>query len=83
MTTAPAPDTGFELPNATDRAFTWTYDPMHFPQPLPPLSQNIMRSIMTNAFQIETAFANGYPFMKNFGPPPPTAEVLEKGVFRI
>ncbi|MEO6397297.1 MAG: PEP-utilizing enzyme [Tepidiformaceae bacterium] len=83
MTTAPTPDAGFELPTASDRQFTWMYDPMHFPQPLPPLSQDIMRSIMTNAFQIETAFAHGYPFMKDFGPPQPTEEVLEKGVLRI
>ncbi|MGI8927340.1 MAG: PEP-utilizing enzyme [Tepidiformaceae bacterium] len=83
MTTVPAPDTGFELPNAPDRAFTWMYDPMHWPQPLPPLSQDIVRSIMTGAFQVETAFVNGYPFMKDYGPPPPTPEVLEKGAVRI
>ena len=80
---ATAPDTGFELPNAADRAFTWLYDPMHFPQPLPLLSQDIIRCIMTNAFQLETVFPNGYPFMKDYAPPPPTAEVLEKGAVRI
>ncbi len=73
----------FELPAECDSASTWQYDPMHMPRPLPPLSQAMLRAVNTYAFGLETAFVHGFSFVKDFAPPPPTAEVIEKGVVKI
>lgn len=81
--TAPSPEVTFELPVGCDTSTTWAYDSMHFPHPLPPLIQELLRSVNTHAFGIETAFVHGYAFQKDFAPPPPTPEVIEKGVVPI
>ena len=81
--TNPTPEAPFELPAGCDASAPWAYDPMHFPRPFPPLGQEALRSINQNAFGLETAFSHGYAFTKDFTPPPPTQEVLEKGVVRI
>ena len=79
MTTAPAPEAEFKLPDGCDATSNWRFDSMHFPHALPPLSQDVMRAVMQHAFGVETAIVNGYAFMKDFAPPPPTQEVIEKG----
>lgn len=81
--TTPTPPKPFELPDGYDATAPWNFDPMHFPRPLPALGQETLRAVNQNAFGLETAFANGYAFTKNLAPPPPTPEVLEKGVVRI
>jgi pyruvate,water dikinase len=59
------------------------HDPMHFPHPLPRLTQEMLIMANTHAFGLESTFVNNFAFMKDFAPPPPTPEVLEKGVVRI
>lgn len=80
MTTAPQPEATFELPPGLDASRTWQYDPMHFPRPLPRLSQELLRTVIQEAFGLDAAFSNGYAYMRDFSPPPPTPEVIEKGI---
>ncbi|MFN0147944.1 MAG: PEP-utilizing enzyme [Dehalococcoidia bacterium] len=69
--------------NPEDAAAPWMYDAMHFSKPFPRLGQEFFRAVNREAFGLDTVFANGYGFTKNFAPPPPTAEVLERGVVNI
>jgi rifampicin phosphotransferase len=78
--TAPSPEITFELPAGCDPTATWSFDPMHNARPLPLLGQELVRANMEHAFGLEVAFVHGYQFSKNFTPPPPTQEVLARGI---
>ena len=80
MTTAPPSESPFALPAGLDASKTWQYDPMHFPRPLPRLSQELLRVVIEEAFGLDAAFSNGYAYTRDFSPPPPTPEVIEKGI---
>jgi phosphohistidine swiveling domain-containing protein len=62
---------------------TWVYDPMHFASALPRLSQEFYQAVNKEAFGLDSVFINGYLFTRDFTPPPPTPEVLEKGAAKI
>ncbi len=83
--TSPAPRTfanPFERPE--DAASTWTHDPMHFPHPLPPLSQAMMRAVFREAFGANSTFVDGYFYIEGLGgPPPPTEEIIARGAVTI
>lgn len=66
-----------------DAESSWAFDPMHFASALPRLSQEFYRTANAEAFGLESLFVNGYLFTKDFAPPPPTQEVLERGVVNI
>ncbi len=81
---SPAPrtfDAPFDRPE--DAAGSWTHDPMHFPHPLPPLSQDMMLNVFLTAFGYRGTFVQGYLFTEGAGPPPPTEEVLARGAVTI
>ena len=58
---------------------SWVHDRLHAPWVQPPLTQALFERIMAIAFGLPTVFVNGYGFMRNFGPPPPTPEVEARG----
>ncbi len=66
-----------------DALMTWVMDAMHFPRPLPPLGANVFASAMEQAFGARVAVVNGFAFLGNYGPPPPTPEVMQRGAFDV
>ena len=72
-----------EFATPDEAAATWAYDPMHFAIALPRLAQSFYKTINTEAFGLDSKVVNGYLFTRDFAPPPPTQEVLEKGVVKI
>src|SRR5215217_6391896 len=58
---------------------SWVLDRLHWPQAMAPLYQAVHERIMAVAFEIPSIFVNGYAFAKDFGPPPPTPDVIERG----
>jgi pyruvate,water dikinase len=58
---------------------SWVLDRLHYPWPQPPLTQAIFEKVMAIAFGVPTVFVNNYGFMKDYGPPPSTPEVEERG----
>src|SRR2546423_5627468 len=58
---------------------SWVLDRLHWPQAMAPLYQALHERIMAVAFEIPSIFVNGYAFAKDFGPPPATPDVNERG----
>jgi pyruvate,water dikinase len=58
---------------------SWVLDRLHWPQAMAPLYQAVHQRIMAVAFEIPSIFVNGYGFAKDFGPPPATPDVNERG----
>src|SRR4051812_3343640 len=57
----------------------WGFDRLHYPRPQAPLTQAFFERIMSLAFDVPTIFVNNYAFMREYGPPEPPPEVLERG----
>ena len=76
---------GFEVTwhDPEDARSIWAIDRIHFASPLAPLGEDFYAVIVGVGWGARTAFANGYLFIKDFGPPPTPAEVLEIGARRI
>jgi pyruvate,water dikinase len=76
---------GFEVTwhDPEDAGSVWAIDRIHFASPLAPLGEDFYAVIVGVGWGTRTAFANGYLFMKDFGPPPTPDEVLEMGAKRI
>ncbi len=66
-----------------DAAIPWTPDLMHFPRPLPPLTTEVLRGAIENVFNGRFISVNGYAFMHNYAPPPPTPEVIQRGAVTV
>ena len=66
-----------------DAQQSWTWDPMHFPRPNPPLSALVLEAFERDIFSARTVFVNGYAYTLNRMPPPPTPEVIERGPFEV
>jgi pyruvate,water dikinase len=58
---------------------SWVLDRLHWPQAMAPLYQAVHERILAIAFEIPSIFVNGYAFAKDFGPPPATPDVIERG----
>ena len=58
---------------------SWVLDRLHWPQAQAPLYQALHRRILAVAFEIPCVFVNGYGYARNFGPPPATPDVNERG----
>jgi pyruvate,water dikinase len=58
---------------------SWVLDRLHWPQAMAPLYQAVHERILAVAFEIPSVFVNGYAFGKDFGPPPATPDVIERG----
>jgi rifampicin phosphotransferase len=58
---------------------SWVLDRLHWPQAMAPLYRAVHERIMAVAFEIPSIFVNGYAFAKDFGPPPATPDVNERG----
>jgi len=57
----------------------WAIDRNHFAHPLPPLAQELVRSLAGKTWERQVAFVNGYLYFKDYGPPPTPPEVIERG----
>jgi len=83
MATVSTERPSFELPPGCDPNASWMMDAMHFPRPLPLLSQEILGTTLRDAFKLDVTFVNGFGYARDYAPPPPTAEVMEKGAVPI
>ena len=62
---------------------SWVLDRLHWPQAMSPLYQAVHERIMAVAFEIPAIFVNGYGFARDFGPPPATPDVNERGPIAV
>jgi phosphohistidine swiveling domain-containing protein len=58
---------------------TWTYDPVHFPRPIAPLTGDIVERLIPVSHGCRAAVVNGYVYMQDYSPPPPPPEVMARG----
>jgi pyruvate,water dikinase len=63
-----------------DAAITWSFDGMHHPAPLAPLTQHINRVNNEHVFKGRTRYVNGYAFSLLTGIPAPPREAFSKGI---
>jgi rifampicin phosphotransferase len=66
-----------------DAKSVWAIDRIHFASPLTPLGEDYYAVVVRTGWEVRVAFANGYLFIKDFGPPPTPPEVHELGPKRI
>ena len=76
MATISTEHSAFELPPGCDPNASWMMDAMHFPRPLPMLSQEILGTTLRDAFKREVTFVNGFGYARDYAPPPPTASAV-------
>ena len=69
--------------NPADAAITWTFDQVHAPRPLPPLSMHIWAEFYRAVLGAPVAVANGYGFFGNMDIPAPTDEIMRRGVIDV
>lgn len=67
MVLQPSDDFSVEWPDPTDAGFTWFWDNMHCPRPLPPLAADLTRG-WQQAIGMRRLVVNGYMYM-SFGAP--------------
>jgi phosphohistidine swiveling domain-containing protein len=58
---------------------TWMYDAMHFPKPLVPLGDEVLKRIYGKFMNARVVLVNGYSFSLAPTPMPPTEEMLRRG----
>jgi rifampicin phosphotransferase len=66
-----------------DGQLTWTWDKMHYPRPLAPLTENLLRPIEESIFNGRVITVNGYAYAFNSMPPMPPPEVMERGAVSV
>jgi phosphohistidine swiveling domain-containing protein len=66
-----------------DAQLTWLYDPMHAPDPLCQLAAEFWNRMLMRYMGCRTTYVNGYGFSTQSTPPPPTPEILERGVLDV
>ncbi len=66
-----------------DAAITWKRDPMHFPRPAPPLTLAALARLTEDVFGSKCVGVNGFLYDINAAPPPPTPDIIERGVFTV
>ena len=68
-----------------DAKISWSIDPMHMPRPAPPLAFDVIARMWSDIFiGARPMSINGYIFNpEGWSPPPPTPDIMEKGVFKI
>ncbi len=66
-----------------DAEDTWMYDAMHFPRPAVPLALDLLRELHIRSLNARTVFVNNYMFMTMPMRPPPTEEILKRGVLDV
>ena len=67
-----------------DAEKNWSFDPMHFHRPAPPLTARILSTVHREVFNgARSIFVNGYSYTLNASPPPPTPEVIQRGPFEV
>src|SRR5882757_10006142 len=66
-----------------DGARTWTFDQVHAPRPLPPLSMHIWAEFYRVVGGARTRVANGYGFFGNMAMPSPSDEIIRRGVIDV
>jgi phosphohistidine swiveling domain-containing protein len=69
--------------DATGSDSTWTWDGMHFPAPIPPLSQEIVDAQALRALDVEAAWVNGYGYWRDFALPAPPLELERLGLSKV
>jgi pyruvate,water dikinase len=67
-----------------DGELTWTWDQMHFPRPVPPLTAHVLERLYYSVCMgTRSIIVNGYIYAFELTLPPPTPEVLERGPFEV
>ena len=69
-----------EWEDPADAAITWSFDGMHHPAPLAPLTQHINSVNNEAVFGGRTRYVNGYAFSLLTGVPAPPREAFSKGI---
>jgi rifampicin phosphotransferase len=69
--------------NPSDANLTWIYDTMHFPAPLCELGGEFLDRMYSKFMAARTVYVNGFAFTAGLTPPPPTAEILARGIFDV
>jgi phosphohistidine swiveling domain-containing protein len=82
MTQLPATDDFqvLEWPDPEEAKLSWLWDQMHYPEPLVPLLRQPNAAIDRRILNNTTRYVNGYPYSLGMEIPPPTPELLEKGL---
>ncbi len=66
-----------------DSQLTWLYDPMHAPDPVTPAAGEFWNRMYNRYMGCRVILVNGYLFSTQPTPPPPTPEILERGVMDV
>jgi pyruvate,water dikinase len=66
-----------------DSQLTWLYDPMHAPDPVTPAGAEFWDRMYKRYMGCRVVLVNGYAFSTQPTPPPPTPEILERGVMDV
>jgi rifampicin phosphotransferase len=66
-----------------DGQLTWTWDKMHYPRPIAPLTAHLLGPIEESIFGGRSILVNGYAYAHNSFPPMPPPEVMERGAVSV
>lgn len=66
-----------------DAEHTWFYDRMHAPEPMMPAATEFWDRMYQRYMGCRVVAVNGYAFSTQPTPPPPTPEILERGVMDV
>lgn len=66
-----------------DSQATWLYDPMHTPDPITPAAGEFWDRMGNRYMGCRAVLVNGYAFSTQPTPPPPTPEIVERGVMDV
>jgi rifampicin phosphotransferase len=66
-----------------DAQLTWTFDQVHAPRPVPRLSMQVFGTFYRDVLGAPAVVANGYGFFHDLTVPPPTQEIVERGVVPV
>lgn len=72
-----------EWKNPEDSRLTWLYDPMHFPRPLTPITQEFLDRMYSAYMSARTIYVNGFAFSSGMNPRPPTPEIMQRGALDV
>jgi len=69
--------------NPADGEMPWLFDPMHLPAPVCQLLGDFWERMFSKYMGARMAYVNGYAFSTTPMPPPPSPEILARGVFDV
>jgi phosphohistidine swiveling domain-containing protein len=76
-------DFAVEWGDPADAQLTWLYDPMHVPHPVTQTTAEFWDRMYERYMGCRNIYVNGYAFSTQPTPPPPTEEILKRGVLDV